>query len=688
MSNSADADGQRPTPARSRAEALVSGPIDLGGRCEIMPGTPLPEFDSPGGRAYAGRLTRDRRTECFVIVTDQPVPARIDVMSNFRAIESPAVMRLLDWGTVDWMPDGRRRFVLVFERPGGRRAMNSLAETREPIGDDQIIRAIMPPMLTALREMHTRGFTCGGIRPTNLFQKDPAANGLIIGDCLSVPVGYGQPVLMETIERGMAQPSGRGPGTIGDDLYSLGLSLMLLHLGYNPLADLDDDAILRVKMDRGTYSALTSQLRLPQSLVEPLRGLMIDDAKQRWTLSDLDLWLQGRRMSPKQPQVARRGARPFEFQGEEILHCRALSRALARNSAAAVPQIERGDVEKWVRRSVGDEARAEAMQTAIASAAAGGRGASQEDKLVTRVAIALDPPAPIRYRGLSVMPDGLGPALAEAMWQNVSVQPFAEFVVAQFPHFWVNCQIDFRPEHVPMVQAYDGYRALLEHVGMGFGVERIVYELCPPCPCLSPPLRDYYVLTPAELLSALDHLATKPNRGRDPVDRHVLGYITTHHKKLNDRLLIPLSNPHDPARRMVAMISVLADVQNRFGPARVPHLCGWLVVLMEPVFKRFKNKETRERMKAEVTNVARDGVLDALVRIVDNPDAIRADDKGFLGAMRQYESLTKQIDRLRASITDRTGLAEGMGRQVAAVITSVIAGLSIIGTVVFMVKLG
>lgn len=689
MASSADLDEKpAPPPPRRGAETMLpSSPVDLGGRCEIMPGTPLPALDSAGGPAFAARMSRDRKTEVFAIVTDRSVPARIDMMATYRAIENPAVLRLMDWGTVDWTPEGKKRFVLIYERPGGRRVMQDMGETREPMSDDTISRSLMPTLLFALREMNARGMTCGAIRPTNLFQKDPASPTVTIGDCLSTPVGYGQPLLVETIERGMAQPAGRGPGTVADDLYALGVTLLVLYLGRNPLADLDDESILKLKMDKGTYPALTSQVRLPQSLVEPLRGLMIDDPKQRWSVSDLDLWLQGRRMSPKQPQVPRRGARPFEFQGEDLMHCRALARALTRHSAAAAALIERGDVEKWVRRSVGDEARAEAMQTAIASAGAGGRGASQEDKLVTRVSIALDPPSPIRYRGISVLPDGLGTALAEAIWQNGGVQPFAEFVLAQFPHFWVNCQTDFRPEYVPMVQAYDGYRALLEHVGMGFGIERIVYELCPSCPCLSPQLRDHYVLSPAELLSALDQIALKPNRGRDPVDRHVLGYITTHHKKLNDRLLVPLSNPHDPARRMIAMITVLADVQNRFGPARLPNLCGWLVALMDPVFKRFKNRETRDRMKAEVTNVARDGVLDAIVRIVDNVDAIRADDKGFLAAMRQYEGLTRQIEKLRATADDKAALADGTGRQIAAVVTAIVAGMTMIGTVLYMLRL-
>ncbi|WP_404326342.1 hypothetical protein [Aerophototrophica crusticola] len=329
-------------------------PVDLGGRCEILPGSRLPELDSAGGKAYVAKAIKDRRTELFAIVTDRPVPARIDALPAFRGLDNPAVLRLADWGAVDWTPDRRRRFAVLYERPAGRRVMDDLRDTREPVPEDQIIRGLLPSLLLALRELNMRGVTCGGLNPTNLFFKDASTTGgVLIGDCLTVPPGYGQPLLVETIERGMAQPSGRGPGSIADDLYALGVTLLVLHLGRNPLRDLDDDAILKAKMDRGTYPALTAQVRLPQNLIEPLRGLMTDDPRQRWTMADLDLWLQGRRLSPKQPQVPRKGARPFEFGGEELMHCRALARAMCRNPLAAAPLIDRGDVDKWVRRAVG-----------------------------------------------------------------------------------------------------------------------------------------------------------------------------------------------------------------------------------------------------------------------------------------------------------------------------------------------
>lgn len=660
-------------------ELTNAAPVDLGGRCEIIPGSPLPDFDSPGGQAYVARTRRDRKSDQFAIIAAGRVPARIDVLPAFRGMEHPNLLNVMDWGTVDWSPEGRRRFAIVFERPGGRRLMDDLGDVRDPLPDDALVRGFLPAMLSMLRDMQMRGITCGALRPTNLFFKDPANSAILLADCVSTPAGFGQPLLVETIERGLTQPSGRGAGTIGDDLYALGVSLLVLSLGRNPLRGMEDEAILRAKMDRGSYPALTSGVRVPQGMIEPLRGLISDDAKQRWTLADLDMWLQGRRLTPRQAQVPRRGARPLELEGEEHWHCRALARGMAASPALAAPLIERGDLDKWLRRSLNDEARAELVQSAADSASVGGRSASQEDRMVARVATALDPQAPIRYRGIAVMPDGIGTALAEAVCTGGSVQPLAELVLGQLPMFWVSCQPDFRPEQVPLVQLFDLQRALLEHTGPGFGIERVLYELNPACPCQSTLVADLHVLTLAELLAALDHVAGRPTRGRDVMDRHIAAFIGAHNKKMNDQFFTALTSP-DPARRMVGTLRILSEVQSRFGPAKVPQLCEWLVVLMEPAFKRFKHRQTREKLKEDVKRLAHEGVIDKLVRLVDNPEAIRRDDKGFLMAMRQHEALTKEIQNLGRKIEAGGDAAEGNGRQVAAVVSIALAmcGLALI----------
>ncbi|HRJ62065.1 MAG TPA: serine/threonine protein kinase, partial [Azospirillaceae bacterium] len=355
-----------PPPAgQQAATGPTYDPVKLGERYEIVPGSPIPGLNAAGGAAFAARGLRDKRVEPYAIICSGTALPRSDVASTIANLDSHAVMRLLDWGVVDWPPEKCRRYALVFEKPGGRRLMNALSDVVEPMAEDQLTRVVLTPIVHALREMSGRGVTHGGIRPTNLFYRDLTAANLVMGECVSCPPGYAQPALLETIERGMASPSGRGHGSAADDMYSLGVTLLILLLGRNPLGGMDDEQVLHAKIERGSYPALVGQIRLPLAITEVVRGLLVDDPKQRWTVNDLDLWLSGRRLSPKQPQVARRAARPLEFQGQDLWFARTVSRALGRNPAVSTPIIENGELDKWLRRSLADEARADSVAHAV-----------------------------------------------------------------------------------------------------------------------------------------------------------------------------------------------------------------------------------------------------------------------------------------------------------------------------------
>lgn len=661
-------------------------PVSLAGRFEIQPGTPLPALDGPAGKAYAVRALRDRRMDVFAIVSTSGVPARMDLLSGIRGVEHVALMRMVEWGMVDWPLDGLKRIVFILENPGGRRLMNSLNDTREQMTEEQITRAVIQPLASALRELSSRGIVHGDIRPTNIFLRDQGTAGVMLGECVSAVTSFGQAPLFLTIERSMAQPSGRGVGTTADDLYALGVTVLLLFLGRNPVRHLDDEAMLQAKLDRGTYPALVGTARLSLNLMEPLRGLLADDPKMRWTLNDLDLWLSGRRLSPKQPQVPRKAARPFEFSGAAYWHCRGLARVFARNPAAAVPVIENGDLDRWLRRSLGDEARAEAVATAVDSAGAN-KGGNFEERLVARVCIALDPPAPIRYKQKAVMIDGFGTAMAEAFARNEGYQALGEAISAQLPMFWVSMQNEFKAEYVPLSQTFDALRTLLERLGSGYGIERVLYELNPMQPCFSPMVRNHMVTSANELLTALEEVAGQPGRPREPIDRHVAAFLIARYRKLDERLIALTTPSGETLRRISAMVNVLAEVQKRYGPASLPNLCGWMIDLIGPAIDRFHSRAHRAKLRGEAARAAAEGNLLGLLKLIDDPAAIRKDEIEFARARREFQIAGREVEKLKREIANRTEIAESSGRQAAAVVSSVFATVALVGIGVYMVML-
>src|SRR3546814_9576894 len=90
------------------------------------------------------------------------------------------------------------------------------------------------------------------------------------------------------------------------------------------------------KITKGSYAALVGETRLSLPMVEVQRGLLCDDPDERWRHDDLQLWLSGRHLSPKQALLPPKAARLFPFEGEEYNNTSALSSALGRNWAAAL----------------------------------------------------------------------------------------------------------------------------------------------------------------------------------------------------------------------------------------------------------------------------------------------------------------------------------------------------------------
>ena len=643
-------------------------PVKLGDRFEILPGQPLPPFDAAAGQAFVARPLRGRKVEHYALICSGAVPPRGDALSTLMSLDNPGLTRLADFGHVDWDQGKRRKLALVFERPQGRRLLANLTTLLEPMAEEQILRVVIPSMATVLRELAGRSITHGGIRPTNMFLREGGA-GVALGECASAPPGYGQPLVFETVERAMTTSGGRGRGGIFDDIYAFGVTLVILALGRNPLHDVGDEAMIDAKIDKGSFGALVGNARLPQDLTEPVRSMLLDDPKQRWGVGQLDLWLSGRRLSPKQGMLPKRATRPLELAGREAWHCRGLARLMTANVPAAATLIDGGDLDRWLRRGLSDDALAETVAAAADQATAGGsRTSSVVDRVVARVAIALDTQAPIRYKGKAVMPDSIGLALADSFLRREGTQPLAEIIAWQLPAHWVNVQHDIRPDVVPLVQAIEGLRSIMEKSGPGFGIERVLYESNPHLQCLSPIVADFHSTTPPDLLTALERASALKDRAREPLDRHLAAFLAARHRRLEDALLGQFLPGVDPVRRITALISILGDIQVRFAVDPLPGLCGWLASVMDPTFTRFYNRKNRDAVRKHVEKVASEGKLVELLRAVDDPDAIRKDAMGFANARRDHKRAVAEIDDLREKIADTTSITEGVGRQVAGVV--------------------
>lgn len=656
---------------------FASGFVPLGSKSEVAPASPLSAYDSTGGNAFLARMRGASTSDLLALVCRSGYPPRSDIVNQLRNINNPAVLRLLDSGMIDFTPDAHRYYGFVFEQPLNPRYWQSLDETHTPLGEDFINRRFIAPLAEGLRQFADVGLMHGAVRPTNIFWRDNSSGAPQLGECVTAAPGIGQPLLFESLERAQALPHARGTGTMLDDMYALGVTVLFLTLGRNPLKGVDDATMLRLRLERGSFATLVGDTKLPPGHVELLRGLLHDDPRQRWNAYDLEQWAGGQRLSPKQSEFNKRSNRGLIFCGKEYWQIRPLIPALWANVPEAMKLIDGGELDRWLRRSMADDDRADKVQEAITILKNSGRTAFYDDQLVTMTTMALDPNAPIGYRGQIVLPGGVGGGLAEAMRNGGNLQIMAEIISNQFVGFWVNQQPSGKTDLVPMAQAYERMRGFVDRTSFGNGLERVVYELNPTLACLSPLLRGQNVISAKDFLGALEKAATLPNRPTEPFDRHIAAWMVTKDRSF-DYMLRSVNGAGSGLAKVLAILNLYNDWQQKHGPEHLPGLTGWFVMLLEPLTRRYFNRQTRDAVAASLQQAAASGKLSTLVSLLDNPQMVERDQKSFAAARQVYRATLQQIAILERHKTYHAEVARTYGRPTATYIAWVLSVIVIV----------
>ena len=654
----------------------AGGSVLLRDRYLIYPNSPLPEFNTGSAQAFLAQDRRDAKRLLFALIVRPGLPARVQTLRLLKGAQCPGLMLLDEWGVVGWPPAARKVMAVVYEQPLGGRVFpagnGKLASLRLDEGD--LIRKVITPIGAALKELRSRGLTHRAIRPDNLFWATAEKDRVVLGDGVTAPPGIDQTAVLECIESAMTMPEARGNGRHADDCYAFGVTLLHL-LGYNPLHGADDDTVIRLKLTQGSYSALIEDPRLPLGIIELLRGLLCDDADQRWNSESIDLWLGGRRMIPLLAKAEKRAARAFTIGGREHFFIRDLAYGLVRNWDSVKSLATDSRIELWVRRSLDQKEKAAALAAVTADvaalSAAGGKQPSP-DIVLARICMLMDEQAPIRYKSLSAMPDGIGALLAVRLTQGGDIRPIAEMLLRDIPKIWIETRQVYSPDNSTLDGLFRNARTYLERGTIGNGMERVLYELNESMPCVSPFVVEDYVQDIRDLLPALDAAAKKFQGKGSPVDRHVAGFISARAKFDIDRQISDLSDPK-PDRSALAMLNLLAHLQWRLGQNGLYGLCGWVGGLLQPAIEGYHDRNRRRQLEKDILRLSKEGSLVEMVRLLDNPEERMKDTQGFEQARMEWTSAAAEAKRTMEGEAQPDEDAIRAGRQVAALISVSIA---------------
>ncbi len=652
--------------------------VTLRDRYEIIIDEPLPQFDNQPALAFQVRHKTDPSRDLIALICDPKLPIRIGLIAEVSRMEVPYLMFFQDWGVVDWPPEGRRCPVLIYERPRGERVMVSLDDEFEPMHEEEIIERFALLIYQVMRDFREQGVVHRAIRPNNLYYTGAQDSQMMLGDCVSSPPAMAQPFVYETIECCMCDPAGRGWGDSSNDMYALGATLLVVLTGRNPCRGMSDDEILQAKLTKGSYGALTQDARVSLTMMEPLRGLLNDDPEERWTVEEFGLWANGRRGSPIQQSMDTRASRAFSFMDKEHSTCRELAHTIACNWDESIHIIRDGSIDTWLRRALGDDAKIRAVN--IAKSVAG--EADNDDNLIGRWCVALDPAAPIRCRNFRATVEGIPNYLALHGESSESRNAFAQVMKYGLIDFWNESQPRPRLDLITLYRDLKRAHELMARTNPGEGIERAIYDLNPYLACQSPLIQVWYVIDIEQLLPALNWLAEKDSNASVLIDTHIAAYIAAHFSHHRGVELRDLDNQVDPFLPILATIRLLSRIQEKAPRIKAyPKLGTMAANMLEPTVKRFFNRATRKQVLSEMREAGATGRLSDLLAIADNQRVVEDDEYKFRQAVMEYGDLESRLSQLNVEQTNRAALSRELGAQVSSVLSGMLSTVALLAIV-------
>ncbi|WP_119302208.1 protein kinase family protein [Dongia deserti] len=671
---------------------MADDQILLEERYEIAADRRLPKLDSPDVDAFAVNDRNEPGRPMFALVAPGHLPCRyLDHLTKKPPSDAPVLWPRAA-GVIDWpMAPGNgsaivwgRRPVLIFDAPKGERVFGREMAPPRPMTEPQLARQVITPLVTAIREMSLLGIPHRAIRPGNLFYQSSSQGPMMLGECFSMPPGFAQPALYETIENAIADPYGRGPGLSADDLYALGVLILQLHIGRDPTEGMTDEEIVSAKISAGSFAALAGREKLSTSMAEILRGLLNDKAGDRWTLRHLDAWTTGQHFTPTMPYLPQRASRPIRFGDSEHMNRPALAHAMARHWPEASKLVDSSDFDNWMKRSFNDDKVGDVMMRLMGSAAGSGPSAAIKDRYIARLIIWMSPQSPICYRDIRVNVTGMATMLAQLLDNQPLLNQFVEMLRGRLPQLWMNEQSALNSDQLQLRRIMEEVEKHIERPGMGQGVERALYELNPRIPCRSPMIADFYVTSMKDLLPAIDAALPGLGEGAIPFDRHIAAFIGAHLRRTIDRELTAVSQAENEAERRIAVLRLLAMVQQAHPNRKLPRLADSVVAMLIPALSCFHHATARADAERRMHKLGKECDLAGLALLFDPTGPHRrADSLGFTAARRAYVALKQEERWLENGGLTNPNRTRLIGQRAAAVTSAFIASAAIAAYSVF-----
>jgi hypothetical protein len=448
-----------------------------------------------------------------------------------------------------------------------------------------------------------------------------------------------QPACYEPIQTCFAEPTARGAGHGSYDLYALGVTILSLHRDPKFLQGLFSAESNKKRLREGTYSFLIEKQLFSDRISELLKGLICDDVQQRWTLDDLESWTDFNKVHARYRPPQKTASKPFSYQEIEYDSPPQLIHQMGLDWTGIQDILFSEEFRVWIRRNSSKHEQGDGIEEARV-AASRTEASVRQDAILSYSLMTLEPENPLYFRGLVYALDGIGDHLAAYFHDTKIRSDTAALLSSKAPLFWLSLRTHKSSQVLRFNKIYQEVTGFLSKRGMGFGIERSLYELNPQLPCLSP-MMNHMVHERTDMLLALNEYAKHTPQGqltgKLPMDRHLVAYAATHYDFIKDDFFNALPDEKAPKeQKIIACIRFLSLIEKNTDAASLKDLYYWVHDLSLQSLGVYRSKSRREKIKKMLESHRSVSPLDRLLHLIDNVAEKNIDSDEFLEGKKHH----------------------------------------------------
>lgn len=657
----------------------------LDSRYDIQVSKELPEYSSEFAKACAVSDSRNQASSdsLYALIFNENFPSPIRKIDRLKKNESPYMADVVDSGIGSLSATGAQRYIAIVKKPEGKKLSDIIKEGM-PLDDSFIMQNMVDQLNDCAEHLSKLDVIHGSINLDTIYL-DKESGNITVKQCISEFTGYSQNPAFETIDRLTCNPAGKGDGDFAADYFSIGMVVASLLLNKEIFSDMKKEDIIKERFKKGTVSMVITQImlatgrELPTRTSNLLKGLLNDFSEDRWQAEEVSAWLKRQDVpAPPVSKIHKQAQTGMIFDDEEYFSRKHLAYDIFLKWNTAKTGLRLADLSRWCNLALKKPDISE--QIDMLSSGKSGDVILSDDKVFAIITI-LDPTGPIRFKGMSTNIFGIGGMLAYSYIKGERdyVQNIGTVINEGLVEYWVRRQKD--PDYYSYsVLSWSPVkiRQYVRKKEIGFGMERVLYELNRSLACQSSMMGSNYVTTLTELLNTLDRRASNRKEDSDPVDRHIAGFIAASVNLMEDIRIKSLQNFPDIAKnRHVIMVGLLAVAQSHSSAKSLKGLTEWLNDGLSSLIDTLHSRLIKRDIKSKLKQASKDGNVNSLFKIISSPIYVKRDAYGFHEAKMQYRAITAEIFKLKKQ-SNIERMAYKIGLRVAVAISYLVCTVTML----------